>query len=355
MDEAGPAFAFTGDDGGTGTSFYKVAGASGAHALTVVKGGSYYGGVYIAEVDDLGTSTRDVGRGCRGRHRRPELPVRYSSAEADIAVFAAFVQAARAALPYTSGSGYTLLDEVAVFAGGPTGMIEWQSITGATGTQTSTATSTTEHGYGWGMMSFLSRTISYWELAPEATDFDNATYHAVAGASDDGFLLRVELEDAYAISSVTLLIGFSAAGAKTLDLYGATLADFSDEVMLDTVSMTATGTYAPDTVSFGFVPSETYQYYRIAGSGACRIFTLSMYERIDRGRPDRPHHGRDGRARRLGHLDPRHGRLLHVDRRRGRPGGDRRGRLQRRPGRRARHRRRHRSHGDGRRLGGAHL
>lgn len=111
---------------------------------------------------------------------------------------------------------------------------------------------------------------------PAATDADDATYETVTGGTD---VLRIDLGDAYRIVRGRLRIASELAGSRTYSIYGAETADYSDEVLLDSVTFTAVGTYTAQDVAFSWADDGTArQYYRLEGTAETRrIHSFELY------------------------------------------------------------------------------
>jgi hypothetical protein len=119
-----------------------------------------------------------------------------------------------------------------------------------------------------------------WIGAPDTSDADDATYDQIDLDDSDAFL-RTTLLTAARVTRSRLLIGFSGAGSKTLELYGATLADYSDEVLLATDTFTATGSYTGDERVLTLAGSDPYKYYRWKDTGSPenrRTYSWELYE-----------------------------------------------------------------------------
>jgi hypothetical protein len=112
--------------------------------------------------------------------------------------------------------------------------------------------------------------------APNTIDGDDATYDTIVGTD----LLRVDLGAPFRIVSTRIRIATTNAGSRTLTIKGANAADFSDEVTLGTIVVTATGSLTAQDVEGSWSNLVEYQYYElsIGTSDTFRIHAWELYE-----------------------------------------------------------------------------
>lgn len=119
-------------------------------------------------------------------------------------------------------------------------------------------------------------TAAEWNVpAPNTVDDDDATYHEIDGPD----VLRVDLGGLFRIVKARLLIGCEDPGSVTYTIRGATTADFSDAVVLGSVTFDSTGSFTADDVDIVWTTTESYQYFELSGPDETRrIFSLKLYE-----------------------------------------------------------------------------
>lgn len=116
-----------------------------------------------------------------------------------------------------------------------------------------------------------------WTIrADPVIDGADATYETVTGTD----LLRVDLGSALRIVRTRIRIAANTAGARTFTIKGANAADFSDEVTLTTIAITATGSYTAQDVEATWSNATSYRYYElsIGTSDTYRIHAWELYE-----------------------------------------------------------------------------
>ena len=115
-----------------------------------------------------------------------------------------------------------------------------------------------------------------WVDGEAAADGDDATYEDATDSDTDDDFARVLLLEPVPVARARLRIAYSSAGSKTVEVWGANEADFSDEVLLDTATFTATGSYTPDDVEYLWLPAS-YQFFRLKqASEERRLHSLEL-------------------------------------------------------------------------------
>ncbi len=269
-------------DGGFMQFFWKVAGASEPSGVTF---GSTLGAsnvhLLIAEFSGVGSvdifDVLDSQASSTTESIGPITP----TAGMPAIVVAAFIAALNNDPGHgftTPSTGYTEIDDASQGSGGgPRLEVAYKVVATTSGSYSATTTNVSAQ---WGATLIVFEPIDggfIWTLAPETIDADDATYDATPVATGDDSIWRIQLAGAKKISHVVARIGAAAGGAQSSDLYGATLPDFSDEVLLATRAWTATGSYTSD--EFEMLPPGTtaYAYYRLTGPDDVRIYTVEMY------------------------------------------------------------------------------
>jgi hypothetical protein len=97
-------------------------------------------------------------------------------------------------------------------------------------------------------------------VAPSVNDGDDATFEYVDVSIAE--FLRGELADPVVLSAIRLRVALENSGSTTIEVFGANEADFSDEVSLDSVTFTATGSYTAQDVAFSLPATTGYLYLR---------------------------------------------------------------------------------------------
>jgi ligand-binding SRPBCC domain-containing protein len=103
-------------------------------------------------------------------------------------------------------------------------------------------------------------TDAEWEPAEEASDADDATFALADGDIGDA-VYRLALEEPRDIGRMRFLVAYDAAGSVELELYGGNEEDRSDEVLLDTLAITATGGWADDEVAVALDLDAPLSYF----------------------------------------------------------------------------------------------
>jgi hypothetical protein len=117
-----------------------------------------------------------------------------------------------------------------------------------------------------------------WVPASNALDDDDATYDTIV--VDSNGMYRLDLGAAYRIQTTRIRIAGTTAGARTFTIKGANLADFSDEVTLDTIDFTATGGLTAQNVTGDWYTEDSYRYWQldIDDSDTYRLHSWELYE-----------------------------------------------------------------------------
>ncbi len=263
-----------GSNGGDQVLYYRIAGTSEPSAVTFEA--HNYKRLVIMEISggldyDVSTSLTNQS------NASPETVGPITPAAGLPAVIVGAFQAAAGSGSYTQGSGYTLIDADTSDGFGPRLLVEYKIVATTSGTYSATGTFSVSAEWAGFAASFVSSFDVIWVSAPETIDGNDATYDAVATATIDDSIWRIQLSDPAKIAHVVAKIGASASGAQSSDLYGATLPDFSDEALLATRAWTATGSYTSNTIEFLPPGTSAYQYYRLSGPDDVRIYTVEMY------------------------------------------------------------------------------
>lgn len=120
-----------------------------------------------------------------------------------------------------------------------------------------------------------------WFEAPSVIDGADGTFDYVLD-SPLTETLRLVLADEYRIASARLRIAIENSGSVTYEVQGATLADFSDAVTLDSVTFTALGSFTAQDVAFDWVATTGYTYYQLVGPVEDRrIHAFELYEALE--------------------------------------------------------------------------
>lgn len=177
----------------------------------------------------------------------------------------------------TPAATWIELDDGDVGAGsfGPLHQLIYKFLTGA-GTATPADTTTTS---GWGGIatSFdgINAAQAYSVPLPLTVDGDDTTYETIDGPDVE----LVDLGADYRIVRTRLRIATEFAGDRTYTIKGATLPDLSDEVLLATLTFTATGSFTPQDVEATWFTTDSYRYFHLEGDDELRrIHSWELYE-----------------------------------------------------------------------------
>lgn len=107
---------------------------------------------------------------------------------------------------------------------------------------------------------------------PNATDDDDATY--VDPSTD--FYLR--LDQAWRIRRAELRLAWENSGSRTVTIYGANSADFSDEVELASETVTATGSWTAQDETLSWSDVGSFEYVHLVVSVTARLHGWELYE-----------------------------------------------------------------------------
>jgi hypothetical protein len=111
--------------------------------------------------------------------------------------------------------------------------------------------------------------------AIRTVDGDDATYNEISGVG----VLRVDLGDAFGIGRTRLLIGTETSGSKSYAIYGANEADFSDAVLITTITFTATGSFTADDLTQSWEVTDDYRFWELDGNDEDRyVYSWELYE-----------------------------------------------------------------------------
>lgn len=115
-----------------------------------------------------------------------------------------------------------------------------------------------------------------WNIpALNTVDGDDATYDTMSGTD----VLLVDLGAAYHIVRAELRIATATSGSRTYTVYGANLADLSDEVSVGSVTFSATGSYTAQDVTISLDGDTAYRYFHLVGNSETRrIHSFELYE-----------------------------------------------------------------------------
>ena len=184
----------------------------------------------------------------------------------------------------TPGAGWTeivdsMIDNCVGGCFTPLHWVGYQAVASTSGAYNPSGTvSGSASSWGGQTLAFVDTGTAVWIDAPEASDADDATYDQ-ANLIEDSAFLRSDLGAAYRISRGRLLVGYSASGSKTVELWGANEEDFSDEVELDSATFTAGSSYATSDIPFLWIDDAAYRYFRVKGAAeARRVFSFELYE-----------------------------------------------------------------------------
>lgn len=118
-----------------------------------------------------------------------------------------------------------------------------------------------------------------WVPAPEAVDADDATYELIPETGTSTDVLRVDLGAEFRIVTTRLVIGTQNAGSKTYTIKAANIADYSDEVVIATLSWSAVGSYAAQTIEETWYTTESYRYWELSGNDESRrVYSWELRE-----------------------------------------------------------------------------
>lgn len=119
-------------------------------------------------------------------------------------------------------------------------------------------------------------TAVVWNVpADEVTDGNDVTYHEIDGPQ----VLRIDLGTAYTIISTRLLAGSATAQSVTYTITGANEADFSDGVVLGSITYNSTGSFTGDDETWSWHTDTAYRYFELDGTDENRrVYTWSLYE-----------------------------------------------------------------------------
>lgn len=265
-------------DGGYVSMWRKTAGASEPTAVSIETNTANDRRLVIMEYSGISASDTSVGLSSQSASTSLVAgPISPASGPGGLLV-AAYVQAARAASPVSSGNSFTEVDEYQVSSSGPASYVQYRAVAPMTGSYSGAATSSESDGYGSIIASFSGGGL-IWRLGPKTIDADDATYNEVE-ATGETEIWRATLDAAYFIATANLRIGVTSAGARTLVLQGANEADFGDAVTVGSFIYTATGSLTADDVAVSWTPTELYQFWRItdATDEIRRIYSVELYE-----------------------------------------------------------------------------
>jgi hypothetical protein len=268
-------------DGGVVAVYYREVAAPG-ETDTYAYTASSSANIYVAELSGVGAFVDDATASAVAASA--SLAASGSVGTGDLLAFAAFAHAVRdgtgsggVAPDYGWPVGWTREVNAGIDPSGPSVTMAWQQLTGHTGSLAVSGITATNSGtYGWLLATFAASDRA-WQLAPETQDDDDATYRAF---DIDGAFWRAMLDDAYVAGTARAFIGFDTSASRTIELEGATEADFSDAVVLDSVTLTSTGSYTGDEFDFTIATPGAYQFYRLVGSGAYdgRVYTVELFD-----------------------------------------------------------------------------
>jgi hypothetical protein len=128
-----------------------------------------------------------------------------------------------------------------------------------------------------------------WIDAPFSVDGDDVTYEYVFDdtiTATTGPFWRGTLADAYLIASISADIGFEDAGSATVLVQAGNEADYSDAATIDTITLTATGSYTSDSVSASWTPTAVYRYWQLVLDSAAQgvhVHEVHLYDPPDGG------------------------------------------------------------------------
>jgi hypothetical protein len=159
---------------------------------------------------------------------------------------------------------------------GPQVAINYRVVASPTGSYTVGSTYGAGDRRGVIAASFEGTATADWSFAaPDSCDGDDTTYTQISGAE----VLRTDLSEAYQVIRSRLRIGTENAGSRTYEIYGANESDFSDAVLLDSVTFTGTGSYTAQDVEFLWEPTGSYRYFQLDGTNETRrIYSWELYE-----------------------------------------------------------------------------
>ena len=141
------------------------------------------------------------------------------------------------------------------------------------------------NGDSFGEMHIYGDIIPEWTLGPNIHDEDNATYHEVAAGPD---VMRVELTDPLLVYEAIVRMSFNTTTERTYSFYGGNEADYSDLVLLDSVTFAPIGSFTAQNITFDWIASTPYQYFFLEGPNERRRvheLTLHATPRPDHHQP----------------------------------------------------------------------
>jgi hypothetical protein len=146
---------------------------------------------------------------------------------------------------------------------------------------------TTNGSYRYGIVlsAFATTGDPYnWIDAPFSIDGDDVTYEYVFDdtiTATAGPFWRGTLADAYLIASISADIGFENSGSATVLVQAGNEADYSDAATVDTITVTATGSYTLDTLTASWSPTATYRYWQIVLDSTAQgayVYEVHLYD-----------------------------------------------------------------------------
>jgi hypothetical protein len=123
-----------------------------------------------------------------------------------------------------------------------------------------------------------------WIDAPFSVDGDDVTYEYVFDdtiTATTGPFWRGTLADAYLIASISADIGFENAGSATVLVQAGNESDYSDAATIDTITLTATGSYTLDTLTAAWTPTATYRYWQLVLDSTAQgayVYEVHLYD-----------------------------------------------------------------------------
>ena len=195
-------------------------------------------------------------------------------------VIGAAVANGDSAASYTPGAGWTELYEEASNAH-PHFTVIYQIVSPASGSYNPATTLSGSRNWRGVTAAFMEPAELVWTAAPLAFDGSDTTFEFVLDTyvtAASLVFIRGELPVDAVLAQAILRVGLENAGSVTIEMEGATEADFSDQVSLGSVTFTATGSYAAQDVTISLPGTTGYRYVRflLGSAQGIRVYDIEL-------------------------------------------------------------------------------
>lgn len=262
------------DGDGIGAMFYKVSDGTEQSIQTIQSSGARNVATVVEVAGELtfDTSAETTGTGTAVT-TGSVTPV---ASDPVFIIGGATINVNDAAHSVTPGADWTELADEMEEDFHPLHWLAYRFVASASGSYNPAGTCDQSADFGGQTIAFTAVTSTpAWIIpAPRTIDGDDGTYEEISGPD----VLRIDLGAEFEIATARLRIACETAGARSYDLIGASLPDFSDAATVATLSFTATGSFTAQDVETVF-PSATYRYWQLSGDNETRrIHSLELRE-----------------------------------------------------------------------------